>query len=104
MPKGKIRFTGWAGMDETKSVILEEPWIEAQMPIGWRIEQTGHWYVAFLGDQVHTQPYTTLVAAIERAWTLHNGTGKPQAAVAAKFAQARATKEMLRQMSIDDLL
>ena len=91
-------------LGEPKSVILRDEWIEAQLPHGWFIEQAGYWYTACLGEMYNTRPYTSIRAAIEAAWTAHNGTGRPWAAVAEKFTQRRSIDKEVRQMTLDDLL
>lgn len=102
----KLDYLGgqWDDLGETKFIVLQDDWIESQLPVGYHIEQVGYWYVTFLGDEWHSMPYTSLTKAIEMAWTKYNGTGRPYAAVAEKFVQSRSIKEVLRQMSIDDLL
>jgi hypothetical protein len=102
----KLDYLGgqWEDLGETKSIVLSDDWVESQLPYGWRIEQTGYWYVAFLGEEWHSQPYTSLTRAVEMAWTRHNGTGQPYRHVAEKFYQVRSINEVVKQMSIDDLL
>jgi hypothetical protein len=91
-------------LGEPKAIVIDDPWVESQLPIGWSLEQSGCWYTAFLGEMYHTRPYTSMRSAIEQAWTVHNGTGQPHRAVAEKFSQSRAIKEVVRQMTLDDLL
>jgi hypothetical protein len=91
-------------LGETKSIVLQDDWVTSQLPYGWGVEKCGYWYTAFLGEMYHTRPYTSMRAAIEQAWTVHNGTGQPYRAVAEKFAQTLSINEVVKQMSIDDLL
>ena len=64
-------------LGKTKCRILDDEEIGLELPFGWAVEQTGMWYVGFLGEAEHTDPSTSLLAIVQDIWWRYNRTGSP---------------------------
>lgn len=62
---------------ETKSLRLDDEELGLELPLGWWIEQTGYWYVAYFGESLTIGPSVRLAALVGAVWWEYNRTGAP---------------------------
>jgi len=91
-------------LGEPKSRIIDDDSTMVLLPFGYAIEQRGHWYCAFFGDEWHGSVTVDIVRAVEECWMRYNGTGKLRPGVARKYGRKQPDIKDARQKSFDELL
>lgn len=56
---------------------LDDEELGLELPLGWWIEQTGYWYVAYFGESLTIGPSVRLAALVAAVWWQYNRTGAP---------------------------